>query len=307
MAFTLRAGSHSIEISNPQKVLFPDAGITKADMAAYYRDVADVMLPHARDRALTMHRFPDGIAKQGFIQQKRSEHFPDWVDGVTVKRSGSKGGRIEHVVCNNQATLVYLADQAVITFHGWMSRTARIGNPDKLIFDLDPPHGGDFGAVIQGARRVRNLMQALGMTPYVMTTGSKGLHVVVALDARSGFDEVRDLARAMAGYLAARYPDELTVEQRKNKRRGRLYLDTMRNSWGQTAVLPYSLRAKPGAPAATPLEWDELSRKNIGPQRYTLRNMQRRLGQRGDPWANIYRHKQSSKAAREALHALASD
>jgi bifunctional non-homologous end joining protein LigD len=307
MAFTLRAGSRSIEVSNPGKVLFPEAGITKADMAAYYRDMAQVMMPHARDRALTMHRFPDGIGKKGFIQQKRAEYFPDWVDRVTVERSGRKGGRIEHVVCNNQATLVYLADQAVITFHGWLSRAAKIGAPDKLIFDLDPPHGDDFSAVVRGARRVRDLMRELGMTPYVMTTGSKGLHVVVALDARSGFDEVRDFARAMAGLLATRYPEELTVEQRKNKRRGRLYLDTMRNSWGQTTVLPYSLRAKPGAPAATPLEWDELSRTNIGPQLYTLRNMQRRLGQRGDPWADIYRHKKGLKAARKALDNLASE
>jgi len=305
MTTRLRIGSRSIEISNPDKVLFPGAGITKADMAGYYRDVAETMLPHARGRALTLHRFPDGIRKQGFIQQKRSDHFPDWVDGVTVARAGKKGGRIEHAVCNNQATLVYLADQGVVTFHGWLSRVDKIGNPDKLIFDLDPPHGDDFGAVVKGARRVRHLMEALGMTPYVMTTGSKGLHVVAPLDARTGFDEVRDLARAMARYLAERYPDELTVEQRKNKRRGRLYLDTLRNSWGQTTVLPYSLRAKPGAPAATPLEWDELARRNIGPQHYALRNMQRRLGQRGDPWADIQRHKKSVEAARRALERLA--
>ena len=305
MTTRLRIGSRSIEISNPDKVLFPGAGITKADMAGYYRDVAETMLPHARGRALTLHRFPDGIRKQGFIQQKRSDYFPDWVDGVTVARAGTKGGRIEHAVCNNQATLVYLADQGVVTFHGWLSRVGKIGNPDKLVFDLDPPHGDDFGAVVKGARRVRDLMEALGMTPYVMTTGSKGLHVVAPLDARTGFDEVRDFARAMAGHLAERYSDELTVEQRKNKRRGRLYLDILRNSWGQTTVLPYSLRAKPGAPAATPLEWDELARGNIGPQHYTLRNMQRRLAQRGDPWADIQRHKKGIKAARKALERLA--
>lgn len=305
MTRRLRVGSRSIEISKPEKVLFPGAGISKSDMAGYYRDVAATMLPHARGRALTLHRFPDGIRKQGFIQQKRSDHFPDWVESVTVERAGKKGGRIEHAVCNNQATLVYLANQGVVTFHGWPSRVGKIGQPDKLLFDLDPPHGDDFQAVVKGARRVRDLMEGLGMTPYVITTGSKGLHVVAPLDARADFDDVRDFALAIARYLAERYPDELTVEQRKNKRRGRLYLDTLRNSWGQTGVLPYSLRAKPGAPAATPLEWDELSRVDAGSQRYTLRNMLRRLAQHGDPWADMDRHKKSVKAAREALERLA--
>ncbi len=303
MTTRIRSGSRSIEISNPGKVLFPDAGITKADMARYYRDVGEVMLPHARGRPITVQRFPDGIRKKGFFQQKRSEHFPDWIDGLRIERSG-KSGKIEHVVCNNRATLIYLADQAVVTFHGWLSRAGRIGNPDKLVFDLDPPGGADFATVIFAARRVRELMQALGMTPYVMTTGSKGLHVVAPLDAKAGFDAVRDLAHAMARHLAKRHPDELTVEQRKNKRRGRLYLDTLRNSRGQTSVLPYSLRAKPGAPAATPLEWDELSRRNIGPQRFTLRNMQRRLAQRNDPWADFHRHAKGIASAREALRAM---
>lgn len=304
MTARIRAGSRSIEISSPDKLLFPDAGITKLDMAGYYRDVAQVMLPHMKGRAITLQRFPDGIREQGFIQQKRSGHFPDWIGGVKLARSGSGTGKIEHVVCDNQAALVYLADQAVVVFHGWLSRADEARNPDKLVFDLDPPRGDDFGAVIRGARRVRDLMHALGMTPYVMTTGSKGLHVVAPLDAKAAFDDVRDLARAMAGHLARRHPDELTVEQRRNKRRGRLYLDIMRNSWGQTSVLPYSLRAKPGAPAATPLEWDELSRRNIGPQSFTLLNMRRRLGQRDDPWADFRRHRKGVASAREALQAL---
>ncbi|MDX1377072.1 MAG: non-homologous end-joining DNA ligase [Burkholderiales bacterium] len=301
----VRIGSRSIELSNLEKVLFPDAGITKGDVIEYYRAVADVMLAHARDRAVTLQRFPDGIGKKGFIQQKRSGHFPQWIDGVRVRRVGRKGGTIEHVVCNDQATLVYLAGQAVLTFHLWLSRTRRIDKPDRLIFDLDPPHGDDFAPVVQGARRVRDLMHALGLTPYVMTTGSSGLHVVAPLRAAHGFDEVRAFARAMADYLARRYPDALTVEQRKNKRRGRLYLDVMRNSWAQTSVAPYALRAKPGAPVATPLEWDELARPDIGAQRYTLANLRRRLGQRGDPWADIDRHRAGIGPARRALEALA--
>jgi bifunctional non-homologous end joining protein LigD len=204
MTTHIRIGSRSIAISNPDKVLFPEAGITKTDMAGYYRDVTEAMLPHAKGRAITMHRFPDGVGKHGFIQQKRSDHFPDWIDGLEIERSGRQGGKIEHVVCNKRATLVYLADQATVTFHGWLSRAEKIANPDKLVFDLDPPSGEDFQAVITGARRVRDLMCALGLVPYLMTTGSKGLHVVAPLDAKAGFDEVRDFARALASYLAKR-------------------------------------------------------------------------------------------------------
>ena len=303
----IRIGSRAIELSRLDKILFPDAGVTKGNVVDYYRGVADVMLRHAQDRALNLQRFPDGIAKQGFIQQQRPDYFPGWIDGVTAKRVGDKGGSVRHVVCNSAATLVYLADQAVITFHGWLSRSARLGNPDKLVFDLDPPANGDFRTVIHGARRVRELMESIGMTPFVMTTGSSGLHVVAPLAAHSDFDDARALARAMAEHLARRHPDQLTAEQRKNRRKGRVYLDIMRNSWGQTSVLPYSLRPRPGAPVATPLEWDELARSGLGPQTYTLKNLPRRLGQKGDPWAGIYRHRKSVAAARQALTALAGD
>ena len=304
MSSVRRIGSRSVELSNPEKLLFPDANITKAGVVDYYREVGATMRRHARGRPLTLQRFPDGIGRKGFIQQKRSGHFPGWIDSVRVKRVGGKGGSIEHVVCNDIASLVYLANQAVITFHGWLSRTRELSAPDRLIFDLDPPRAKGFRAVVRGARRVRTLMAEIGLTPYVMTTGSRGLHVVAPLDARSGFDDARKFAREMARYLARRYPKELTVEQRKEKRRGRLYLDVMRNSWGQTAVLPYSLRAKRGAPVATPLDWSELGRKGLGPRSYHLRNMRRRLSARSDPWADIDRHRSALGPARKKLKTL---
>ncbi|HSO06705.1 MAG TPA: non-homologous end-joining DNA ligase [Pelomicrobium sp.] len=300
---TLRIGSRSIELSNEDKPLFPDAGLTKGEVIDYYRDMAEAILRHGADRVITMQRFPDGIGKKGFIQQARADYFPDWIKGARLERVGEKGGKVEHVVLRHQADIVYLANQAVITFHGWLSRMKKVSRPDRLIFDLDPPHGDDFDAVVSGARRVRDLMKQLGMTPYVMTTGSRGVHVVAPLDAGAEFDDVRDFARAMADRLAARFPNELTVAQRKNKRRGRLYLDVMRNSWGQTAVLPYSLRAKPGAPVAAPLDWSELGR--VGPQSYHLGNVRRRLGAKDDPWADIDRHRCGLGPAREKLEKLA--
>ncbi len=302
-----RFGRYSVELSNPDKVLFPDSGITKGELIDYYRAVAEVMVPHLENRPLTLHRFPDGIEADGFYQQQVGDYFPDWIATRKVKRAGDDDGEpVEHVLCNNQATLVYLANQAVITLHGWLSRAPRLSHPDRLIFDLDPPDHG-FDALRRAARRVVELMQEVGLHPFAMTTGSRGLHISAALRADSDFDSVRELAQGMAAHLIERYPEELTIEQRKNKRRGRLYLDVMRNARGQTGVLPYAVRALPGAPVATPLDLPELDDSDLGPQRWNIKNLLRRLGQKDDPWAEMQRHATSAANAAEALQAMVKD
>jgi len=291
---------HRIELKNLDKAFFPDDGISKGDVVDYYREMAAVMRPHLEDRPLSLQRFPDGIGKDGFFQQDRPDYFPDWIADVALERAGDGDAPVRHVLCNDTASLVYLANQAVLTLHGWLSRASRPRHPDRMIFDLDPPDD-DFTAVVFAARRVGELMRAIGLTPHVMTTGSRGLHVVAPLDGSVDFDTVRTLARRMADHLASQHPDRLTVEQRKDKRAGWLYLDVMRNAYGQTAVVPYVLRAKPGAPAATPLDWDELDRSGLGPQRYHLRNIRQRLGQKDDPWKDIGAQVVSAKLARERL------
>ena len=292
---TERFGPYSIDTSNTDKMLFPGDGITKGDLIAHYRELAKVILPHAKNRPLTLHRFPDGIDEDGFYQQKAADYFPDWIDTHETPRAEG-GEAVKHALANKQATLVYLADQAVITLHGWLARAPDIRHPDRLIFDLDPA-GKDFDAVRKAARQVADLMEALGMTPFAMTTGSRGLHLVTPLDGKTEFDAVRDLARDMAGYLAERHDDRLTVEQRKDKRRGRLYLDVMRNAYGQTVVLP-------GAPVATPLDIGELSDASLDPQGWNIGNIRRRLGQKGDPWTDIQRHAVGIDRARKALEKL---
>ncbi len=284
-----RFGRYSVELSNTGKVLFPGDGITKGDVIRYYERVAKVMIPHLRDRPLTLHRFPDGIDAEGFHQQQRSDYFPDWIKTVRTPRADGSGDAVEHVLCNNQATLVYLANQAAITLHGWLSRASRLTRPDRVIVDLDPADD-DFAAVRRAARRVVERIQSLGLTPFVMTSGSKGLHVVAPLRGNAKFDEVRKLAHETAASLAGENPEELTVENRKVKRRGRLYLDVMRNAYGQTAVIPYSIRALPGAPVATPLELSELDNGDLDPQGWNISNLLRRLGQKEDPWSDIQRH-----------------
>jgi bifunctional non-homologous end joining protein LigD len=299
MTMQHRYGSITVEISKPDKVLFPRDGITKADLAAYYDQVADVMLPHVRNRAVTMHRFPDGIKGEGFIQKDVPDYFPDWIKTVTVKKAR---GSVTHVVIDKAATLTYLADQACITPHVWLSRTDRVHYPDRLIFDLDPS-GRAFEPVVAAARALHEVLEELRLVPYVMTTGSRGLHVVAPLDRSADFDAVRAFARRVAASVAERAPDRFTIEQRKEKRRGRVYLDTMRNAYAQTAVPPYAVRALPGAPVAAPLEWDELARLTDA-QPYTITNMARRLARKGDPWKDIARRARAIAPSERRLETL---
>jgi len=283
----LTFGTLVVETSSEDKVLYPDAGITKRQVIEYYRRVAEYALPFVEDRFLTLQRFPGGLEEDGFYQQARADYFPDFVEGRCADRVG--GGEVEHISVRNTAGLVYLANQNTLTFHAWLSRRDRLHHPDRMVIDLDPPDH-DFGPVRDAARLAGELLRELGLTPYVMTTGSRGLHVVVPLDRSAGFDTVRDFAARVAGALATRHPDRLTVEQRKSRRKGRLYLDVMRNAYGQTAVIPYSLRAKPGAPVATPLDWDELGNGELDAQTYHIGNLFRRLGQIEAPWAQMKRH-----------------
>jgi bifunctional non-homologous end joining protein LigD len=274
------AGDRTIEIGNPDKVLFPDDGITKADVARYYERIAGVMVPHVRHRPLTMHRFPDGIGADGFYQKQVPGSFPDWIVRETVSK---EDGEVTQVVCDDAATLVFLADQGCITPHVWLSTTDHLEAPDRLVFDLDPPEDGTVAAARFAARRIRDLLDDLGLEGRLMTTGSSGYHVVVPIDGTTGFDDVRAVARRCARVLAGRPPDRLTTETRIDRREGRVFLDYLRNGFAQTTVAPYALRAKPGAPAAVPIDWDELS--STDPQRYTIENLFRRLGQKDDPWA----------------------
>jgi bifunctional non-homologous end joining protein LigD len=284
----LRIGKYSIDVSNEDKVFFPDDGITKGDLIAYYRAVADAMLPHLRGRPLVMQRFPEGITGQGFYHKDTPHHFPDWVDRFSVKK---KGGTVDHVVCDNAATLVYLANQGCVTLHLWLSRKDHIDHPDQMIFDLDPP-GDEFGLATEAAHSLRELLEELKLPTYVKTTGGKGLHLVVSLDRSADFDDVRRFARDAARVVAARFPDSFTTEVRKEKRKGRLFLDVGRNAYGQHAVAPYSVRPRAGAPVATPIDWDELDGR-LKPSSFTIKTVLDRLSDGVDPWSGMSRRRRS--------------
>lgn len=293
---------HEIEISHADKLMYPQDGITKADVADYYWRIGDTMLRHTENRPLNMQRFPDGISGESFYQKETPDYFPGWIDQVEVEVK-EEGRKQRQVVCNQAATLVYLANQACLTLHVWLSRVDNLEHPDKLIFDLDPP-GEDFEPVRSGAQSLRNILEEVELASFLMTTGSRGLHVVIPLDRSATFDEVRSFARDLSNVLAKREPDKLTTEMRKEKRKGRLFLDYLRNSYAQTSIPPYALRAKPGAPVAAPLEWGELGDSGLNSQSYSMDNIFRRLGQKEDPWKDMYRHARSLNKARQTLDKL---
>lgn len=281
----IEINGHRIELSNLDKVFYRKAGVTKGDVIEYYRRIYPTMAAHLAERPLTLHRYPDGISGEGFYQKEAPEYIPGYVDTVEIEKV--EGGTQPQMACNSRETLVYLANLGTITFHVWLSRIDRLQLPDKLIFDLDPP-GDDFEPVREAAFDLRKLMKELGLVSYVMTTGSAGLHVAVPLKRELDFDHVRRLAGAVSSRLASRHPDKYTTEVRKAKRKGRLFLDTARNSYGQTSVAPYSLRAREGCSVATPLGWDELHDSELQSQSYTIDNIFRRLGQKEDPWKSFY-------------------
>lgn len=302
---TRQFGPYSVDTSREDKVLFPKSSITKGDLIDYYERISPELLPHLTDRPLVLQRFPDGIREDGFYQKQISDYFPDWIDKVTVSVASS-GSEQALVVCNNAATLVYLANQACITLHPWLSRTDRLDHPDQLVVDLDPP-SNDFEDARVAALQLRELLEELELPSYPKLTGSKGIHVHVPLDGSADFDEVRRIARSMMSTLASRHSDSLTTEQRKDKRGKRLFLDVGRNAYAQTAVAPYAVRAREGAPVAAPVTWEEIEKKGLSSQSFGIENIFRRLGQIEDPWKGWRRRARSLKKAKERMERLRSD
>lgn len=279
----VRAGRRTIRVSRPDKVLFPGEGITKADLVDHYLGVADVMLPHVRGRPVSMKRYPNGIEGQAFYQKRVPDFFPTWIPRVEVRTS--KGPQV-HAVIGDRAALAFLADQACIEPHTWVSRVDSLDHPDLLVFDLDPS-AEDVGMVRRGARALRAMLERAGLVPFVKTSGSKGFHVVAPLDRSADYGAVRAFADGLAEIAAARHRDLFTLEFRKANRAGLVFLDVMRNGYGSTVIPPYAVRALPGAPVAVPIGWEELGR--VEPRTFTIRTLPRRLARRGDPWKDIRR------------------
>ena len=272
--------TRDVRISSPDKELFP--GIAKRGLAAYYERVGRVMVRHVRDRPVAMEAFPAGIQGEGIFLKNRPKHFPDWIPGVRVEK---RGGSLCHVLIRETPALVYLAGQNVITPHVWLSRADHVREPDRIVFDLDPSTQR-FAEIRAAARAIGELLRSVGLAPHAMTTGSRGIHVTVPI-RRAPFEDAFAFAKAVAERLAAEHPKRLTTEFHKAKRGHRIFVDVLRNRYAQHAVPPYAVRARPRAPVAAPLHWEELDDRRLRPDRWTIANLPARLEADGDAWHGL--------------------
>jgi bifunctional non-homologous end joining protein LigD len=284
-----------VSLSNLDRVVFPGDGVTKGDVVRYYRAVAPRMVPFLRGRPLSLERFRTSIDEGGFFQQSAARHFPDWVPRVRVRRRDGKVGL--HPGCDSPAALVYLANQGTLTFHGWAARAPALERPDRLAVDLDPD-GDDFAPVRDAALHLRAVLDEHGLVGCPMTTGSRGLHVILPLDGSAGWEELWTFAKALGAALVKRAPKELTRAFYRSQRRGRLYVDTARARRGHLAIMPWTVRARPGAPVAMPLRWEELSDPSLGARKWTLRDA---LERPEDPWEGAAWRGQDLAAAAASL------
>jgi bifunctional non-homologous end joining protein LigD len=292
------AGVAGVRISHPERIVYPDAGVTKLMVAQYYQRVAARLLPYIARRPLSIVRCPDGASGACFFQKHVGERAIPGVEAAMIEDST---GRNAYLVANSLKALAGLAQMNGIELHVWGAKVAAIERPDTLILDLDPDPAVPWATVVAGARLTRTLLEKLGLAALVKTTGGKGLHVVVPLQRRHSWDEVKDFTRAVATHLANTFPDRFTATMSKSRRRGKIFVDYLRNTRGATAVAPYSLRARPGATVATPLAWDELSAKTF-PTAFTITTVLARIARKEDPWADYEGTRQRLTAAmRRAL------
>ncbi|MFT3694933.1 MAG: non-homologous end-joining DNA ligase [Kofleriaceae bacterium] len=277
---SLTLGGQKVDLTNTDRVMFPDVGVTKREVIDYYKDIADLMVPEVANRAMTMERFTKSINEGGFVMKHAQKHYPEWIPRAEL---GEKTV-VEYPVVDSQAALVYFANQGGVAFHIWASKIDTPNNPNEIVFDLDPPDISAFPLVRKTAHVLKDLLEEIGMPVYVKTSGSKGLHVITPVDGKVGYEKVRELVSMIAKLLIERYPDLVTMEFHKKDRKGRLYFDTGRNVMGATFVAPYSLRGRPGAPISAPLTWNEIDDKAFQPNGIKLRDWPARRDAVGDAW-----------------------
>jgi bifunctional non-homologous end joining protein LigD len=290
----------TVIITHPDKVLFPDDGLTKGQLAAYYEAMAPIIVPHLRGRPVTMERYPAGIGKKGFWQKDVSKGFPSWLERVEVPK---KDGVVNHPVITDARSLMWVTNQNTITQHVWVSRVPDLYHPDICVFDLDPSTD-DLDSVRAAAVGLRDLLEKLSLPSWVKTSGSKGFHLVVPLDGSADTGKVAQFADAVGEFFVTLAPDALTREFAKVDRGTRIYVDTGRNGYSATFAAPYTVRAKPGAPVSAPCTWDEVEKGKVAPGTFTVRNMPARIQKVGDLWADMKRRGRSLKEPTEKLRRL---
>jgi bifunctional non-homologous end joining protein LigD len=283
-----------VRLSHPDKVLYPDRGLTKGDLANYYAQVADWMLPHVAGRPLAIVRCPAGSGKPCFFQKHPGDGAADHLHQVNISE---KGAADYHAMIDDVGGLISLVQMAVLEIHVWGSRAGQLEKPDRLVFDLDPDPSVDWPEVIHAAHTVRLLLEELGLASFLKTTGGKGLHLVVPIQPRTEWDKAKAFCHAVADFLVRAAPDRFIATMSKSARKGKIFIDYLRNGRGATAVAAYSTRAKPGATVSAPIAWEEL-KASLHSDHFTIENLPARLSKlKQDPWADMAKTNQSLTAA----------
>jgi bifunctional non-homologous end joining protein LigD len=286
--------SREFALSNLDKVLWPDDGYTKGELIHYYVQVADYLLPHLRGRPLVLTRFPDGIHRKSFYQKNAPDYLPPWIRTFSWYSEDSQRD-ILFIVAEEAATLAWLANQACIEMHPWLSSIESIDNPDFAVIDLDPSPGSRYQDVVDIALVVKELLDNLGLRSYPKTSGSAGLHIYIPVEAVYTYEQVRKFAHVLASMVTEVLPHIATIERAVKKRSHKVYVDYLQNVLGKTLSSVYSVRPRPGAPVSTPLLWDEVSQ--ITPAQFTIKTILSRLRDYGDLFAPVLQDRQNLEPA----------
>ena len=288
-----------VKLTHPDRVIFDGQGATKRDVAAYMAEIAPRMLPHIKDHPVSLVRCPSGASGQCFFQKHFTESTPDQMTETRIQESGGKSA--SYLLLNSAEALVSAAQIGALELHIWGARADMLEKPDRFVIDLDPDEGLSFDDVKTAALEVRGVLQSAGLESFPLLTGGKGIHVVAPLERRREWPDIKAAARGLARRMEEADPARYVSEMSKKKRKGKIFIDWLRNERGATAVCPYSLRARPGAPVATPVRWDELTSLKAA-NTYTLANIRQRLSKlKADPWEGYGQTRQSISNAVLAL------
>lgn len=295
----IKVGKYSVTISNRKKVYWPDEGFTKGDVIDYYDKVADIILPHLKGRPLSLKRNPNGITDKGFYHKDAGENVPSFVDVFKVKAE-SNNKIIDYIVCNNKATLLYVANLGCIEINPWNSTIKKSANPTWMVIDIDPSDKNTFSEVVDTALATKMILDKAGVKSYCKTSGSSGLHVYTPLRNKYDYDIVRNFANIIASLVQEQLPDTTTLERSLSKRGPKIYIDWLQNRTGQTLASVYSLRPVPGASVSTPLEWKEVNHK-LSPKQFTIKNIFARIKKKGDLFLPVLNELNSIETALKKL------
>jgi len=275
-----------VTLSHTNKVWFPQSHITKGEIFAYYEKIAPYMLPFIKNRPLTLQRAPNGITGEIFYQKDTPDYFPSWIKITAITKKS--GGKTSYITCSKTDCLLYLVNQGCITPHAWLSRTDKPTKPDRMVFDLDPSGKATFKKVKEIAHELKKILEYYHLTSYPMITGSRGIHVIVPIKRLYTFTQVKKSALLIAHELIKKMPDHATLEVRIAKRGNKIFIDTLRNCYAQTGIIPYAVRLYEKAPVAVPLSWDELG-KISSAQEYTIKTILKQLKDNPHPWPNFFK------------------